>query len=345
MQDDTRKISWNAFGPVLLLGAFAAVLLKGGTSYWPLGVTAFVGYAATLYFRKKGVYLSLLSLVAVAFLTLKGQTGLFWPLFLTASISISWMLVYLGNEEQSVVEKKAADSIHSLQEACLSLEKQLREAKKGISQENKDLLSEREHLTARLKHAEKTLQASLGEREKLVQKCETLSQDLFAAQRKEVSFQQALEDAQAQLSKLKNTTSEALQNIIPQEETSAEEKLQLEQTLHNYANLRQQFEEKSEALDAARKELFRTENELLALQKAWEEKANDFSEESQFFIRDLKKMEEEMAELEAQISLLQDCISALLLPKKRAVRSKKGQEKLTEALPLILQEKIDRTLS
>ena len=57
----------------------------------------------------------------------------------------------------------------------------------------------------------------------------------------------------------------------------------------NFALLREQFEEKSEALDKARRDLFATENELLMLQKLYEEKSHEAPEEARMaYSRNLK---------------------------------------------------------
>lgn len=108
---------------------------------------------------------------------------------------------------------------------------------------------------------------------------------------------------------------------------------------HKYRALEQQFHEKSQQLDAARKDLFRVENELLALQKTWEEQNYEISEEDLHLVEDLNRAEQECRELENQVALLQDFITTLLSPKKRAARKAKAVQ---EDLPLLIQEKIDQ---
>ena len=81
------------------------------------------------------------------------------------------------------------------------------------------------------------------------------------------------------------------------------------------ALLREQFEEKSDALDQTRKDLFKVENDFLGLQKAWEEKNLEPSEEAIALAEDLKTMEDQCIEMENQVIFLQDFISTLLVPK------------------------------
>ncbi len=108
---------------------------------------------------------------------------------------------------------------------------------------------------------------------------------------------------------------------------------------HKYQALEQQFQEKSQQLDAARKDLFRVENELLALQKTWEEQNYEISDEDLHLVEDLNRAEQECRELENQVALLQEFITTLLSPKKRAARKTKA---IQDDLPLLLQEKIDQ---
>jgi hypothetical protein len=111
-----------------------------------------------------------------------------------------------------------------------------------------------------------------------------------------------------------------------------------EQVQRQYSLLKEQFDEKSVALDETCRELFRIEHELLVQQKACEEKALEVPEEDLVLLKDLQIVEEEYRDLEIQVVHLQDFISALLSPKKRILRSRKALE---DQLPLLIQEKID----
>lgn len=358
-QNDSRSTKaslWSQLGPVLLLGSFAGLVLKCAPLYWPIALTAFLGYATTLYLKKRGFYLSLFILAAVFVLLLRTSSDVFWPLLLSGSIALSWALIFLGDQENLSSLSNLQQKITSLEENCRLLEKHLSEAKVAVSKESKDLALEKEHLKAELidvtnkyNQTLSSLQIAQREREKLNEKCSVLSQDAFAYQRKEIAFQHALEDSQMQLIKMKGQLAAFLEpkaatsNIVPMEEIDPQEKEQLLQIRHQYANLREQFEEKSQALDLARKELFKMENELLAMQKLQEEKANEISDEDLRLMQDLKDTEEECRDLEAQVNFLQDLITSLLSSKKRASRAKKSSD--DESLPFLLQEKIDQTTS
>ena len=344
---------WGRLGPILLLGSFAVMILKCAPLYWPLALTAFAGYATILYLQKKGFYLSLFILAAVLIILIRTGAEPLWPLLSAASIASSWLLIFLGDQDALSLKLETEEKISSLKENYQSLEKQLREAKIAVSKESRELISEKERLNAQLITMTAQLdqmQSELLIADKEKERNEALTQDIFAFQRKEIAFQHALEDAQTQLIKMKNQLAalqeppkEIVSNIIPTDDVEPEEKIRLEQAQHQYANLREQFEEKSEKLDQTRKELFQMENEFLAWQKSSEEKANEISEDDFYLIRDLKTQEKECHELEVQVALLQDFITQLLSPKKRASRSKNLQiKKISRVCRYLFKKKLIR---
>jgi hypothetical protein len=90
-----------------------------------------------------------------------------------------------------------------------------------------------------------------------------------------------------------------------------------------YAQLRKQFAEKSEVLNATRKELFYTENRLLALQKERQLEALEPSPQELALVRQLKEAEEGFHALEAEVEHLQEIVAQLLKKKPTVSRSRK----------------------
>ena len=176
-QDQSKviKVSFGSqLGPALLMGSFAVLLLKCAPHYWPIGLTAFLGYLTTQYLKKRGLFLSLFILAAVLLLLLRTGAELFWPLLLAGSISVSWALIFLGGQEASSIQSQKDEKILALAKQSQELEKQLREAKIAISKESKDLILEKERLNAQLSvsltqcnQLQSTLQIAEREREKL----------------------------------------------------------------------------------------------------------------------------------------------------------------------------------
>jgi chromosome segregation ATPase len=361
IKEDVRAHAslWNQAGPFLLLGAFAILIFKFAPFFLLFLLASIAGCAANLLWKKKGFYFSLLGLAAASIHTIRLGIDPFWSSLLSASIALSWLLIFLGRQETETFFLERAEKMKALKENQHSLEKQLREVKASLSEETKENIANRERLnhlygqaTVDLNQAKHFLEISEKERKKLNERCETLSQDVFAYQQKEIALQHALEDAQAQLLKLKNQQLvEQIQeskpistNIVPQDENDPQERVRLAHVQSQYILLREQFDEKSEALDLARKDLFRVENALLTLEKTDREKFLEISDEEKFLLQELKRQDEECADLEAQVLALQEFISSLLSPKKRTIRSRKSSES-QERLPLLIQEKIDQTIS
>ena len=64
--EESAPISpWAGSGPILLLLAFAIFLFKTAPSYWPLTLTAFLGFSLIRLLGKRGLLLSLVALCAV----------------------------------------------------------------------------------------------------------------------------------------------------------------------------------------------------------------------------------------------------------------------------------------
>lgn len=124
--------------------------------------------------------------------------------------------------------------------------------------------------------------------------------------------------------------------IVPMEEEEQEVLAR-----HQLALLREQFEEKSQALDRTRQELFQVENLLLALQKDSEEKNYELLEEDLSFMKDLRTLDTECCNLEEQVAILEEWITILLSAKKTS-RPRRSKSK-EPSLPLLLQEKIEQT--
>jgi len=305
-------------GPALLLAAFAALFLKTSSIYWSFPLIGAVGYLSILFLRKTGFFFSLLLLSASLFLF--KTPSLSFSLFLALSISLSWWLILSFEERRLSLEK----NLLSLEEQKSAWEQEQKEAKNSyatLSHEIRSLreqkgaweLAKREVASLRTeitvaKIDEKKFQERCVELEKqLVERASALEQ----ANRETVQLKEELAAAKAKSEEKPEPT------LIPLEETEDEKPLQ-----YLYANLREQFEEKSVALDAARKELFHIENRLLGIQKEKEEDLAENSEEEKLLLTALKKVED----LEGEVTALQEIVTILTTPKKRTTRAKKGAD-------------------
>ena len=219
---------WSRSGPALLLGAFAIFLFKCAPFYWPLVLTAFLGYATIRLLRKSGLLFSLIALCGASVYIFRSGHEPLWTTLLAASIAVSWLLIYLGGLDIEALAFSREDRIQSLEAELLRLEKQLREKNGALSEQQRQSLNEKQSLSASLAQERQALEISENEREKLREKCEILSQHIQVHLEKENASQQALENAQNQLAELKKQCDElAAQRVerIEIEETSTDDTL------------------------------------------------------------------------------------------------------------------------
>lgn len=327
---ESPKISlWSRSGPGLLLAAFAIFLFKTAPLYWPLTLTAFLGYAFIRLWKKGGLILSLGGLCFVSILILRSHHEHFWISTLSASIALAWLLIYLGGQDAEAFAEKREEAIQALTQEYQNLEKQLRDMKASLSAEkHKSNVQASESLHALTKAAQ--LRESVEkEKQALLEKCNILSKNVTIHFNNESILQQALSSAELQVSELRMQLHEQAKKhdavlFKAQVEDSSTEEPQLKQLQCQLALLREQFDEKSEALDQARRELFATENALLTLQKTCEEESYAMSDEAMSYSRDLQSHEQIYGEMEEQVIALQEIISSLLATKTktRIVRKK-----------------------
>lgn len=173
---------WSRSGPALLLGAFAIFLFKSVPFYWPLVLTAFLGYAAIRLLQKSGLLLSLIALCGASVYILRSGQEPLWTTILAASIAVSWLLIYLGGLDIEALAYSREDRIHTLEAELLRLEKQLREKNGALSEQQRQSSNEKQSLSAQIAQSalsltqeRQALETSENEREKLREKCEILS--------------------------------------------------------------------------------------------------------------------------------------------------------------------------
>lgn len=346
----------SASGPLCLFGAFAFLLFRASWELWPFALLAAIGMLAVSLFKRKGFYAGFISLAVLA--ALEHRTVIEQPwcaLFLTAAV-FSWGITLLGHEEidqwldmQKIKRGELEESNRQLQELVQRLQKEA----KPFDEEFKAALASRNA-------AVESQHRLCEEVEKARQQCDALNEQILGYQRKEKAFQAALEDAQSQVLKYKYAeplkAREIVNPIVPQE--SAEEKtetsVEMRQLQHRYAQLKAQFEEKSEALNQARRELFRLEGELTVVQKEAEEKQLASCSEDLDYQAQILTLAQQCQDLESQVQLLEELVSfqavAKKSPKKTSEKKKEKEQPLPEpssfiqeAAPLLPVE-VDLTL-
>lgn len=346
---------WSRSGPVLLLLSFAIFLFKSAPLYWPLTLTAFLGYAAVGLWNKGGLLLSFVGLSFVCVFILSSGADPLWTAMLSIAVALSLLLIYLGGLDIKAFYQSTKEKMSVFEKEQAELKKQLHDAKSTLSKEQWHNAAEKQQLIAAhskdkeaLAQVLQSLQDVKQQKLRLGQKCEILEAEGFAYQGKESAFKSALKDAEDQIEDLKAQVAK-LSHLIESanmEDDSSSEPLHIAQVQCQLELLRGQFEEKSEALDLARKDLFRAENDLLVLQKAWDEKLQEPSEEISAYCRDLNVLQEEGRERENQILILQEIVGALSVSQKAPPAKKRKKESDEQSLlPGLIQTKIDRKRS
>ena len=359
-------------GPFLSLAALAILIDKAVPEFALAGGTACLGYLLTKAWKQKGLLISALMSSLALYFTLRSGANPLWSVVFYTSLFLSWAIALLADKEDASALSEKGEKIAALESAHAAAIQENRRALEHKERTIIQLQSDQKELLSRcnaMAVQERALQTSESEKKALYEKCsayastvEQKEQALESSEQQRKAMGAALEQKEqailqitsekaqleqmcaslsAQVQQLKDVS--PVSSIVPFEETNTKEQSQLEQLQLQHATLREQFEEKSAILDQTRHDLFKVESEYLAAQRAWDEQNMQLSEEESDFIRDLKAVEEERVELERQVLALQDLISSLLVPKKRAA-VKKNKAKSKTALPDLLQEKIDQTI-
>ncbi|MBS0607492.1 MAG: hypothetical protein KF898_04340 [Parachlamydiales bacterium] len=339
---------WAASGPLFLFAAFAMLLFRTSWELWPFVLISSIGLLASSLFKRAGFYFSFVSLFALASFQYKVLLEQPWCALFLAGTVLSWGIVLLGQEEISQwigaqVQKKGdlEQSVHRLQEMVSLAHVQVEKEPKGNADEFKAALVSRDAAVENQNRA-------FEEIEKLRQQIDSLNEEITGYQRKEKAFQMALDDAQEQVIKYKYAeplkAKEEVNPIVSQE--SDEENggplppQEMRQLEHQYALLKEQFEEKSDALRQARKELFRLEGEISLLRMQEEEKRAESAEELAYQAQ-VQALIEQCQDLESQVISLEEIISTLSVKKKAAKPRKTKPRAKKGSLPEMLQEVID----
>ena len=178
--------------------------------------------------------------------------------------------------------------------------------------------------------------------ENLNQEAKKVNQKLLRAEERCTSYQKLVDVHQGEIDQLKRQSAEIGQQLITREQKIAELQLarlepdlfdaEKRQTESSYRALKKQFEEKSQALEQIRSQLFRVESQLLLAQKEKEEQSRQPNLSESTLIHQLRQTEEEKKKLEVELSSLQQIVSELSLakkaPRKKTLKEESGSHDL-----------------
>lgn len=154
-----------------------------------------------------------------------------------------------------------------------------------------------------------------------------LQQKQFRAEERCTSYQKLVDVHQGEIDQLKKETTGLSQQLIEKERKIAELQLarlepdlfdaEKRQTEHSYRELKKQFDEKSQALEQSRSQLFHVESQLLLVQKEKEEQSRQPNLSESTLIHQLKQLEDDKKKLETELVSLQQIVSELSLSKPK----------------------------
>ncbi len=307
-----------------------------------VSLLACLGTVCSFAYRLTGVVASSALLGVVSYL----YPEKVFPLFF-ASIFVTWMLSSLCKRELDAIFQLQRQSEEQGSAKIEQLESQLKTRELFYLEEKKKWERAIDAERKEIERWQSSLDKKQLELEIVLEQKVALEKELSITKQQVVSLGIELQENKVRLLEKEKQRQELHMELQGREEKIEELSAALGQVreaqdkgevINNfelmYKQMRMQFDEKSLVLKETRKELFYTENALLALRKQVELDEGNENEESCFFICQIKELEEERFILEEQVEQLQNVVSSLLIQSKET-KLKRVRKKKTEAtLPL-----------
>src|SRR5690242_11897101 len=109
-----KSFSFGVLGSGCLFLGLLLTLLKYAQALWPIVAATIVGCALIARWKKSGLIFSLFLLACALSKTLTTQ-AFFWPILLSSCIAISWLVLYLEQEQRMLLLQEKEDLLISLQ--------------------------------------------------------------------------------------------------------------------------------------------------------------------------------------------------------------------------------------
>lgn len=338
---------WGFLGPLSALSSVTLLYVKGVNDFHYILLATLVGLSLTWILRLRGLFISLVFLVAVSF-TLKGDVELWWSFGALAAIALSFVLTYLtlDNVDEKMSEwRESATSreteVKTADTKVLTLENELEQVKKEYSAleqvqeltriELLSALAERETCKeeiTKLSHAKRKLEEEFEDqnfrlegKRKLIEKLQNesalnqeMAEHIETLTREKDLLESTLSRLQAELEE--KSVVAPLQEI----EVPPANEPEYRRLYGLYKQLREQFAEKTTLLDQTRRELFLA-NEKVAL---IEKEMNEFQMQEQPHVEqlttELEAAEQKYEEALAEVSHLEQLVSNLLQERQVALK-------------------------
>lgn len=285
-----------------------------------------------LYFLLGPLLLIATLSLALFKLHISPQWDIYWTLGCIFSLSFGLLITALSFHEGSQLLSELVQSRETQEEENLKLQQLLEEMKLAAHHEKEQAKQILDSVRSQLKEAEK--RAESFEELTMIKKYEweALEEEKEALFQEKVSIQQDLDVLTAENSRQSDQLA-ALQeesNTLRKELTKQE----AHPPPHPYDELRKQFDEKSDVLNATRKELFAMEGKYLAIQKDMEDKLLEPHHELQELLTQFNALEAYCTGLEDDLARHQELLTELSVkkPVKRKRKTTSKKVKVDEAV-------------
>lgn len=333
-QEEERMQIWCLAGPVLLLLCCAVSLFQARFDYSHLPVIACVGLAICWRWKQVGLLGCLICLILISgyLLTVVEIEERFWLLGMSMAIALGLIVTTLSLEEATALVASLRVESNSRLENLWRVDEKLKAAQRHWHSERTGLMEQVSQLSSQLQEKEllverwqKVVSLVRQDLDATHSSQEALLEELYQArcQLKEQTPVQSKEPSprerqlvaklnQARCEKYQLTLDlHALDIATPKPERTAHELTIWRRLRHSQSALRQlreQFEEKSELLDATRRQLFHAQEELLAKEEG-SQAMIPLKEVESLLDRHLQPDSED---LQAEVEELQELVDSLL---------------------------------
>ena len=320
---------------LLIMTAWAALLHPIALSPYLLA-SLLMGVSTIALYRAKGFAFSIL-LLSVAFF-FKHTDLAFWEIGLTLAVAFDLLVILLAFDEMrrdladAVEESKSRTTQYLAKNQELleceeswsktkeRLEEELARWKEEAEQRKLDIVDAQKRLdlveteiNLLTEQKESILQEAYSIRGEATERLKLLSQQMEEVERAREEVHRQLDALPKQDLEQKELEIQELKEQLHKQQSSSTPSAEMHRLEGLYAQLRQQFEEKSRVLVQTRKELFKLQTEVAL--KAKEEELEALSgnrEEALSIEMGLSEVVEECARLEAEVKALEELISHVL---------------------------------
>lgn len=288
----------SIFGPAFVLVSLSLLALKGSTLFPGLSMAAFLGLLLCWKWEMKGFALALAAFaVIVLYQWTQSALPTVWESGLMMSLTIAFFITTLARGEIEEVLQAYSE----MQNLKNQHDKDLLEARAKYQERTSEMHRLQEQVTASEAHLKKLIGEQETQVSDLNDQLEKLVDKLHQLESEKEKLKQEIEKA-VEAKKQTQTERSALPEAASDKDFARLQGM--------YRQLREQFDEKSEILDATRRELFAVQEEVNRLEMLYNEEIwYDGQGTLRAFESLIVGLEEKCRQQEEEIDALQEFIT------------------------------------